>query len=62
MKLPKLLRNIRQYLSTAIIDRKNRLYPDLLENDHQKIMALGAVWCPFNKTRVEQLIEEAVQS
>ena len=32
-----------------------------LENDHQKVMVLGAVWCPFDKTRVKQLIEEAVQ-
>lgn len=22
-----------------------------LENDHQKVMVLGAVWCPFEKTR-----------
>ena len=22
-----------------------------LENDHQKVMVLGAVWCPFDKTR-----------
>jgi hypothetical protein len=22
-----------------------------LENDHQKVMALGAVCCPFDKTR-----------
>ncbi len=33
-----------------------------LENDHRKVMVLGAVWCPFDKTRVEQLIEEAVRS
>lgn len=32
-----------------------------LGNDHQKVMVLGAVWYPFDKTSVEQLIEEAVQ-
>ena len=23
-----------------------------LENDHQKVMALGAVWCPFQRNQM----------